>query len=115
MAASAQCYIHYTTAKQQQAHTGPFSSPPEAAPLTAAAAAACRCRTPLQVCHAAARPGGARASDVNLGAVRSLYRKGVVWLEVPVRPEDHLSIPPLEVGRLHAITENLAQAFAAPG
>ena len=55
------------------------------------------CLPHWQVCHMAARPGGARASDTNLPAVRQLYRRGVIWLEVPVRPEDHLSIPPLEV------------------
>lgn len=51
-----------------------------------------------QVCHIAARPGGARYADLNGMAVRQLYQRGLVWLEVPVRPEDHLSIPPLEVG-----------------
>jgi len=39
-----------------------------------------------------------RYSDLNGSAVRQLYARGLVWLEVPVRPEDHLSIPPLEVG-----------------
>lgn len=38
-----------------------------------------------------------RYSDLNGSAVRQLYARGLVWLEVPVRPEDHLSIPPLEV------------------
>ena len=35
--------------------------------------------------------------DLNGAAARQLYARGLVWLEVPVRPEDHLSIPPLEV------------------
>eukprot|EP00887_Chlorella_sp_A99_P002714 scaffold6.g2714.t1 len=53
---------------------------------------------PLEVaaCHAAARPGGTRYSDLNPLAVAQLYRRGLVWLEVPVSPDDHLSIPPLE-------------------
>ena len=37
-------------------------------------------------------------ADLNGMAVRQLYQRGLVWLEVPVRPEDQLSIPPLEVG-----------------
>lgn len=37
-----------------------------------------------------------RYADLNGMAVRQLYLRGLVWLEVPVRPEDHLSIPPLE-------------------
>lgn len=52
--------------------------------------------TEATVCHIAARPGGARYADLNGMAVRQLYQRGLVWLEVPVRPEDHLSIPPLE-------------------
>ncbi|PSC69009.1 puromycin-sensitive aminopeptidase isoform X1 [Micractinium conductrix] len=52
--------------------------------------------TEATVCHIAARPGGARYSDLNGMAVRQLYQRGLVWLDVPVRPEDHLSIPPLE-------------------
>ncbi|KAI3436452.1 hypothetical protein D9Q98_005869 [Chlorella vulgaris] len=52
--------------------------------------------TEATVCHIAARPGGARYSDLNGTAVRQLYQRGLVWLDVPVRPEDQLSIPPLE-------------------
>ena len=55
------------------------------------------------VCHAAARQGGARFAEVNAAAVRALYRRGLVYLEVPVRPEDHLSIPPLEVRAVHPV------------
>jgi hypothetical protein len=55
--------------------------------------------TEATVCHIAARPGGARYADLNGMAVRQLYQRGLVWLEVPVRPEDHVSVPPLEVSR----------------
>lgn len=51
----------------------------------------------LAVCQAAAQPGGARFAEVNAAAARQLYRRGLVWLEVPVRSDDHVSIPPLEV------------------
>lgn len=50
----------------------------------------------LAACHVAARPGGARCAELHPAAVGTLYRRGLVWLDVPVRPEDHLSIPPLE-------------------
>ena len=34
--------------------------------------------------------------------VEALHKKGLLYLEVPIRPDDHVSIPPLEVLRPHA-------------
>jgi len=51
----------------------------------------------VDVCQMAAERGGARCSDVDPLVLEDLYRKGLVWLEVPIAPGDHLSIPPLEV------------------
>ncbi len=53
-------------------------------------------RAELEVCQAAARHGGARYDTLNAGLVNYLYRRGLVWFNVPVSSEDHLSIPPLE-------------------
>jgi len=53
-------------------------------------------RAELEVCQAAARPNGARYDTLNSNLVNYLYRRGLVWYDVPVSSEDHLSIPPLE-------------------
>ena len=53
-------------------------------------------RAELDICQAAARTGGARYDTLNAGLVTYLYRRGLVWFDVPVSPDDHLSIPPLE-------------------
>lgn len=55
--------------------------------------------TELAVCTEAARPGGLRLRDTDDAALMdSLHRRGLLYLEVPIRPDDHVSIPPLEVG-----------------
>ena len=33
--------------------------------------------------------------QLNVGIIRALYSKGLVWLDVPIRPEDRCKIPPL--------------------
>lgn len=48
-------------------------------------------------CRAAAGPRGARCGDLDAATLAALHRRGLVWLEVPVAEDDHLSIPPLEV------------------
>jgi FAM91 C-terminus/FAM91 N-terminus len=53
-------------------------------------------RAELEVCQAAARHGGARYDTPNAGLVNYLYRRGLVWFDVPISSEDQLSIPPLE-------------------
>lgn len=53
-------------------------------------------RAELEVCQAAARHNGARYDTLNSDLVNYLYRRGLVWYDVPVSSEDHLSIPPLE-------------------
>lgn len=56
-----------------------------------------RCCVPQQADDQHSDPAAACSfSDLNGTAVLQLYQRGLVWLEVPVRPEDHLSIPPLE-------------------
>ena len=49
-------------------------------------------------------------ADLNGMAVRKLYQRGLVWLEVPVRPEDHLSIPPLEASAFSSNSKVLAKS-----
>ncbi|KAK9917406.1 hypothetical protein WJX75_004000 [Coccomyxa subellipsoidea] len=52
--------------------------------------------TELAVCTEAARPGGVRLRDTDAALVESLHKRGLIYLEVPIRPDDHVSIPPLE-------------------
>ncbi len=49
--------------------------------------------------HSAAQYNGVRSSELADAhpVVQALLRRGLLYLEVPVRPEDHLSVPPLEV------------------
>lgn len=53
-------------------------------------------RAELEVCQAAARHNGARYDTLDSNLVNYLYRRGLVWYDVPISSEDHLSIPPLE-------------------
>jgi hypothetical protein len=50
------------------------------------------------VCSAAAQAGGARLADLAADAavVDELHRRGLLYFDVPIRPDDHVSIPPLE-------------------
>ncbi|KAK9836344.1 hypothetical protein WJX81_007135 [Elliptochloris bilobata] len=52
----------------------------------------------LRVCSAAAQAGGARVGDFagEPGVVDELHRRGLLYFDVPIRPDDHVSIPPLE-------------------
>lgn len=56
----------------------------------------------LAVCTEAARAGGLRLRDTDAALVGALHRRGLLYLEVPVRPDDHVSIPPLEA-RAHGL------------
>lgn len=56
----------------------------------------------LALCTRAAMPGGLRLKDADMDLVEALHKKGLLYLEVPIRPDDHVSIPPLEVLRPHA-------------
>lgn len=49
------------------------------------------------MCTEAARPGGVRLRDTDAALVESLHKRGLLYLDVPIRPDDHVSIPPLEV------------------
>jgi hypothetical protein len=48
------------------------------------------------VCEAAARPGGVCYDAVDRSVVESLHRRGLVWFDVPIAPDDHISILTLE-------------------
>ena len=39
--------------------------------------------------------------DLDRQLLQQLYKKGLIHLEVPIRPDDHVSIPPLEVNSWH--------------
>jgi len=45
-------------------------------------------------------PPGLKLRDADMELVESLHKKGLLYLEVPIRPDDHVSIPPLEVSCL---------------
>lgn len=51
----------------------------------------------LKACTDAARPGSARVREMNPAVMRSLYKRGLLYFDVPIWPDDHVSIPPLEV------------------
>ena len=51
----------------------------------------------LAACEEACRPGGACVLNFGTDVLQPLYKKGLIYLSVPVSPEDHVSIPPLEV------------------
>lgn len=44
----------------------------------------------------AALPGDIRVRDMDAAVLRNLYRRGLVYWEVPIGPEDRFMIPPLE-------------------
>lgn len=53
----------------------------------------------VALCHRAAVQGGMPASELqssDMAAADSLHRRGLLWVDVPIRPEDQISIPPLE-------------------
>jgi hypothetical protein len=53
--------------------------------------------TESQVCRLAANyADGAPYKMLDPVAVSSLYARGLIWFNVPIEPEDHISIPPLE-------------------
>ena len=52
----------------------------------------------LEACQRACRPGGARVRDFDtLALLQGLLKRGLIYLDVPIRPTDRVSIPPLEV------------------
>ena len=51
----------------------------------------------LALCTRAAMPPGLRLKDADTDMVEVLHKKGILYLEVPIRPDDHVAIPPLEV------------------
>ena len=50
----------------------------------------------LALCTQAAQSRGARARDLHPATLQALLRRGLLYLDVPIRPDDHVSIPPLE-------------------
>lgn len=52
----------------------------------------------LRLCHDACKPQALRVGEVDPKLLRSLYKRGLIYLDVPILPDDHVSIPPLEVG-----------------
>lgn len=51
----------------------------------------------LKACEEACKPGGCQVADLDRALLQSLHKKGLVHLDVPIRSDDHVSIPPLEV------------------
>ena len=51
----------------------------------------------LALCTRAAVPPGLKLKDADMDMVEALHKKGILYLEVPIRPDDHVAIPPLEV------------------
>ncbi|KAL3158901.1 hypothetical protein ABBQ32_011616 [Trebouxia sp. C0010 RCD-2024] len=49
----------------------------------------------LKVCQDCCKPG-AKVADLDRQLLQQLHKKGLIHLDVPIRPEDHVSIPPLE-------------------
>lgn len=41
--------------------------------------------------------GGPALFNFDAASVQSLYKKGIIYVDVPVAPTDRLSLPPLEV------------------
>lgn len=54
----------------------------------------------LALCTKAAMPGGLKLKEAEMDMVECLHKKGLLYLEVPIRPDDHVAIPPLEVTSL---------------
>ena len=42
-------------------------------------------------------PPGLKLKEADMDMVEALHKKGILYLEVPIRPDDHVAIPPLEV------------------
>ena len=53
----------------------------------------------VSLCTEAAKPSAARVADLDGALVASLYRRGLLYFNVPIWPDDHVSIPPLEASR----------------
>ena len=51
----------------------------------------------VALCQEACRPGGLQVQDAGAPALQPFYKRGLVYLDVPIKPTDHVSIPPLEV------------------
>ncbi len=51
----------------------------------------------LRACQAAVRGSGLQAHLIDTDVLQSLYRRGLVYIDVPVTASDHVHIPPLEV------------------
>ena len=51
----------------------------------------------LSLCRKACAPGGTAVQDLGKAVLQPLYKKGLIYLAVPISPTDHISIPPLEV------------------
>ena len=66
----------------------------------------------VAICTEAAKTGSARVADFDGSLVASLYRRGLLYFSVPIWPDDHVSIPPLEVGFTHLLLKFLTRRFA---
>ena len=51
----------------------------------------------LKACQDGCKPGGCKVTELDKQLLQQLYKKGLIHLDVPIRPNDHVSIPPLEV------------------
>lgn len=51
----------------------------------------------LKAIQDADRPRKLQVRDFNPALLQSLYKRGLIYLDVPIRADDHVSIPPLEV------------------
>ena len=54
----------------------------------------------LKACQDGCKPGACKVADLDRPLLQQLYKKGLIHLDVPIRPNDHVSIPPLEVSCL---------------
>lgn len=51
----------------------------------------------VKACEEACKPGGCQVADLDRPLLQNLHKKGLIHLDVPIRADDHVSIPPLEV------------------
>ena len=50
-------------------------------------------------------------AEVNYEMLRSLYRRGLLYLRIPIREDDKFTIPPLEVRHFRQLRSDLCDGF----
>ena len=51
----------------------------------------------LKACQDGCKPGGCRVAEVDKQLLQQLYKKGLIHLDVPIRPNDHVTITPIDL------------------